>query len=342
MNRSILIAVAASLAALFSSCKTIQASVAINPSVSLTLLDADIVFSCNGNGKTGLYLMNIASGAVTEFVKPQLGSIHNPSISCDGKSIEYLFAENNNGKALFYFATTSLKSGGITKVFQFERPVSTITVSSCEDLIYFTSAQYFGHSSPINRPSAKMMELYTVSRAGKNVQRVSNFGAYVIGGDLHLEKNSNEIYLNLIFDKDNLPDGPYKYNLSSKTLTYLVPSNMNEIHPGVEKDFNRDFYITQLVPIPTNKSETVLLKGAYIIYALDVAKKFGRIIHEQQQNSRYKFSNTIRSLEAFHNSRDCLFFKEDSLFGSFVIVKDNGEEIKIPVDMAAFEKHFYD
>ena len=103
--------------------------------------------------------------------------------------------------------------------------------------------------------------------------------AYLIGGKPGFDASDTSLYLNLIFADRLGPgprpphprlDGPYKYNVDTQELTYLVPPSFTALHPRIAKHRDaREYYTMFLIPAPARSGSRYYLEGNYQAYEVN-------------------------------------------------------------------------
>jgi hypothetical protein len=321
-------------------CKTVEPAASILPTIHPTRSDAAVVFAYTKQGKSGVYRVNTRTAVVTEVVPPQNGLIYEPCPSRDGKSVWYLLLETVDNRYRYAVATTDTADATVRKVFESTTPITSLAVSERTRRLYFASAREAGRSSPVGTNAFRVMELFSVTRDGRDVRKESAFGAYQIRGGLAFDASEENLFLNISFARKDQVDGPYRYHLRDQTLTYLARTEGKPApgQPRARRPVKYQF-ADFLQPAPSRDGHVVYLKDSYRVYALPNGSNSPRLLYQQSEEER-GYGHGIVGVATLNTDNGVLVHRQTSTGAPFVIVSETGSVREIPVDMARFEHHY--
>ena len=134
-------------------------------------------------------------------------------------------------------------------------------------------------------------------------------------------------------------NGPYMHDLQSHKSVYLAPKNMFMLHKIKKSSDFVNYYIDFLSPYPDSDNGSCILMGTYDIYKLDINSLDAKFLFSQSDKAR-KSHYLIRSTAMPFYNEDVIFFKNNERFGSFVILKNKGGQIEVPLIMDPFLKNY--
>lgn len=326
-------------------CKVTEPRGTVFANTQLTRDDEEIIFAYSFNYKTGLYGLSTKTAIVREIVRPQVGSLSDPCLAQDGKTVLCIYTEPVNGKSRYYVTSVSLQDTAFIKLFEAPLPIFSLAVAKRAQKLYFLAAGDIGHSSPLVRAGPRLMELYSASLDGTNFQQESTFGAYTIWGKLALDAQEEFVYLCINFlthtRPDTRPDGPYKYRVATKELVYLIPQNFNALHPEIGKSaYKKQLLNGFLEPAPRKTGTDFFLVGSNNLYAVNGSSLSGAIIYKQSNDDFYKYGYSLVGLATANQEDKAIIYRRGTASGNFFIIDAKGGGTELPLDMQPFLERF--
>jgi hypothetical protein len=314
----------------------------ILPDVQALTSDEEIVFACHASAKTGLYKINVGTATVTEFVQPQPGLLSKPCLSKDKQSILCIWSGKENGQYVDCIATAPVAGGILKKLFTVPLPITDFAVSPIEDRIYLLLAGDFGHSSPLVQSRLRLIELYSARLDGQDLRKETKLNAYTTSGKLSFDNTGTNLYFQIISLANTQSSGPYKYTVTSKKMTSLVPSNYAALEPEIRKNDSAKGFLTDwLTPVPGKDSTTYFLKRQYATYQVDQITKTGETLYPLPGEGRANFHSLIKSANRFNKSNDLILCEAIKGSISFLLLLERGDNRRLIPDMQPFEAAFY-
>ena len=333
------------IAALFHfGCKTSKPGVSIFPYVQTTPDDSGIIFPFNKNEKTGFYKINTTDSLISEFLPPQQGILSKPTLSNSNQLLFFSYAEKNNNLYNEALAALSLKDSTYKKIKKINLILIDIIPSKDINKLYIILANEINKSSPLVSARPKIMNIYTYSILDSTINIEFRLDAYSVNGKSFLDYNGENLFMNITFhqtDSAKRISGPYKINLKSKKLTYLVPNNLAKLHPDIDlSGITKEFYTNYLYPMPSKDDDIFFLKGVYDVYKVDQKSMNAEIIYSQTKADRFEHHLTLKGIASFNNKNDIIIIKQTQKGDAFLILnKDNIQKI-YPLNMDKFIDDF--
>lgn len=337
----------------FSSCKMTKESAVILPNVAIDQTDNFVIFSYSTNGKTGLYKLQLDNGLVTNWVLPVNGLIFSPNYSKDGTFLIYVMTEKENNKWSNVIYMSDNSGNNKKRILSLNTNIIDATLTPNGKRIYFTTASIIGNSSPIAKPIAKEMNIYSIDIKGEDLKKETHISAYNIGGKLNFDLTGKNLFFQMFnYEKDSVIKimeekngafklhkncGPYMFNIENKELRSLVPSNYENLHNKVNDNFLLDF----LRPVPSNKTQEFFLLSGTTVYKLDLNTLKGDFFYEEPEEDRNRKYH-IQSFIPLSQQNKFLMVKQiDKNENSFFILNQKGEvERIIKPNMESFKNDF--
>lgn len=161
------------------------------------------------------FIYRIADGKAHRITKATHGCERWPTMSPDGKSIAYGFAEQVGGPSTLILMNAD--GTGARKLFGNDEDGSNPVFSHDGSKIYFIRSEFFGNHSPIVRPARHKLDLYSSTLDGKNVMRMTHQAFYEI------------LSLSVAADDSRFTLSTSRYPLGSVVETYY-PDNFQAAH----------------------------------------------------------------------------------------------------------------
>lgn len=326
-------------------CKVVKENPVILPNVALDINDRHVIFPYLAKGKTGLFKLDLDSEEVSMWLKPTEGLIYAPKYAIDGCSLTYVASETINGRRSNVIYLMDQEAGSKKEILRLYTYIIDTALKQGSGRIYFTSAAVLGNSSPLAKPGAKIMDVYSVDTTGHDLRNETDLGAYSIGGNLAFSPSGEHLFFSVIrIDPEHRIDkkksGPYSYNLRTKQETSLSPVNKDSLHNKIDNNFLEKF----LRPVPARDPGTFFLLSATTVYKVNMHDMRGEFFYTQSEDDRVKHRYQVQSFIPFHLDRKYLMMKQTGeKDSSFFILNERGEVIKvITPDMEQFRQYFDD
>jgi hypothetical protein len=322
-------------------CKSVEEVATLLPHVVATPSDEALVFPCYYRGKTGLYQVQLATGAVRELVPPEPGLLQDPCLSPDGNAVWYCFSRPTATGYAHGVAALPLDGSPGRTLFATPFPVAGLAVAPRANTLYFVMARDFGRASPVAGAHLRAMEVYSAAPNGSRFQQETHWGTFAIRGRVGVDAREEELYLNLIFSNKTHPDGPYRYHLRTRELTSLAVGNLR---PFYRKPFRSQLpeyaQAEFLVPVPKRTGNGYYLVGSYKVFAVDAGTRAGQLVYQQPEKDDLAYHLTIGGLSPLNHSNRVVLHKQERHGSSYVLVDTTGTHSPIALDLTPFLPHF--
>jgi hypothetical protein len=326
------------------SCKTAKEGISIFPHVQATPTDDGIIFPLNRNDKTGLYILKLKDTTVTEILPPYPGIIANPTLSSKMDKLFLSYAKKENGVYNEFIASFNLQDSTFTQLKAINQIAIDIVPSEDPNKLYLFLANEIDKSSPLSTYRAKSVNLYSYSIAENTINLEVRLNAYTVSGKGFMDATGENLFMNIAFgekDSRSKPSGPYKINMKSKTLTYLVPNNIADLHPNVDmRGITKEFYTATLQPMPSKQANIYFLEGVYDVYEVNEKDGLAKIIFKQSVHDRFDRHFTLKGIANFKNTNDIIIVRKSQNGDQFVILSSEANDRIYPINMDSLINNF--
>ena len=291
-------------------------------------------------GTTGLYRVHCATGAVQQLVRPAPGHVF--SLALRGRTLLALRGRRTPAGYRKDVAAYRLGDSIWTPLATVPAGVVDAAHAPDPDRVLLVLAGDYGHSSPVARSRFRLMDVYSRTATDSVLRRETSLQAYEFFGKLHLDRSGEHAYLNVQFLPGPNASGPYRVHLKTGARQSLLPRNMAQLQPAIERNSAVRGYLTDgLSPTPSpGDVGTFFLHDRYNVYHVDEQTLAGTVRAFRQRPEVHGGVLQIQSLAAMHRSGGAALLLRFGTRGPQLIrlVHATGALADVPLDPGGFRQ----
>jgi hypothetical protein len=310
--------------------------------IEISSTDSVIYFAYAQKQASTIFKLDIPTSKLTKLSRPVPGIIKRISLTQNEERILCAYAEIINGSYSNSVASYSIGESHLTKLFEVKAILMDVTQSRNDKELLLLLAGNFGKSSPFVNPRSRAMNIYSYIFDSLQLRPETDLSTYEITGKLKLEDKKDNIYFNVTFlpkQSNSLQnDGPYRYNINSKSLEYLTPKNMDQLQPDIKRNADIKRHFTRfLTPIASIYNTSLYyLHDVHNIYQVNSQTLMGRAIPYRQNPEKQSGILAIRNIVAMHKSNSLVLLINNKSKYFLRILKENGQQEDIEINSSIF------